>query len=384
MGNQGQCKLAKDGEKARDVLLRLLYPNSYTASQLGRDTGLDRGATLSKILGAKGNLQLRTLEQFFEQLLRRLEEQVDRGQLNQTQVSQELQRCRLTESYRSLKESERSFYLPRSLYDSAELSNKPRQEPKKPKVTILATCSEDTITHLLWNLDYKRQERDFTDALEQQSQCAAFSIAAPCDTTQRWILNRLMRAIPNRDGALLLPAIRLKGHDMRHQFDYFWEELSHSFGTKPVRSEVLKEMCHANIDKPIILTIYEFRQFEKAQRQLLEEFWEPLTQGIIGSKRSLRSRIVLFLVDQSCFSQGTTNLVKLEPLSRIPQQDVKTWLESDLVTQYWQSKLGSRSKESLTEQLNQDPYAVLDTICYEFGVEGGIVEIEQAWRWWAS
>jgi hypothetical protein len=392
MVSQGQCKLTSDGEKARDALLELLYPhNSYTNSQLGQDTDLDRGATIPKILGNQGNMQQVKLKQFFKQLLLLLKQRMDHGKLQQSQIDDYLQNYCLTEPYRCLKESEQSFYLPSKLYGSGDTSSKSpvagqairKTSPKSANRKSSASL-EGNVTDLFWHLDYRQQERAFEDALDEWNQCVAFSIAAPCDTTQRWILNRLKRQIPDYDNALSL-CISLKQNPMRNQFKHFWEDLSQRIGTNPLPNEVLEGMCHANVDRPIILTIYEFRQFEKTQKQLFQDFWEPLTQAVVGSKRSKRSRIVLFLVDQCYPSHNTEKVVRLDPLKNIPHKDVENWLASNTVSRWWQPKFGDGFEKGLAAQFTsencQEPYFVLDKICVELGIENGLVDVEEAWKW---
>jgi hypothetical protein len=390
--SQNQRRLTDNGKRARDELLNLLYPDSpCTYSQVSRDTGIDRATTIPKILGNKGNIQQVKLEQFFERLLRLLRQRVDDGNLKQNQVDSYLQNYRLSESYQSLWESDRRFYLPSKLHEFGDASAKSsaiRGETRKtsPKAANKKSSAsvECNVTDLFWHLDYRQQEREFEDVLSEPNQCIAFSIAAPCDTTQRWILNRLRRQIPNQENALSL-CISLKQNPMRNQFEHFWEDLSQRIGTKPLPSEVLKGMCHANVDRPIVLTIYEFRQFKRTQAQLFQDFWEPLTQAMVGSKRSERSRIVLFLVDQSCTSHDAKTMVKLDLLEGISQQDVTEWLCSNLVARWWQPKFGDGFEKGLADRLAtencQEPYFVLDQVCVGLGIKDGLMDVEEAWKW---
>lgn len=374
-----QCRLSKDGEHARDDLLEILYPNnSYNASQLKRDTGLDRGKTIAKILNPKGeNLRQTTLEQFFRRLLPLLKSRIDEEQFNKY-----LDCYKLIDSYKKLLESEANFYLPNKFYISGDTSGKTSDAPKGRQESSKSKSRKD-VTDLFWDLDYENQEREFLAALKEQNQCVAFSITAPCDTTQRWILNRLMRKIPNLENALILPAISLKQHPMRYQFDHFWEDLSQRLKTNPLQDDVLKGMCRMDANRPIILTIYDFRQFKKYQEHLFQKFWEPLTQAIVDSNRSKRSRIVLFLVDQSCLSYDTKKVVRLDPLEVIPQNDVMEWFSSDSVASWWQPKFGDDFEKVFATGLEietcQEPYFVLDRICV--GLEMKLLDIEEAWKW---
>jgi hypothetical protein len=366
-----QCELTDKGKKARDELLELLYSNSYDDSQLGKVTGLHRH-TIAKVLGKEpGNIQLKTLNNFFKALLKKLKEEVDANRLSQSAVDDYLQRYQLVSSYSWLESSEESFSLKfKELYDFAQ---------KEPKAKKTPSLSEGKFTHLLWNLDYVQQERDFEDALHQQSQCVAFSIAAPCETTQRWILNRLIRKIPDQNEALKM-AISIKKIGINRQFDNLWKEFSKPLSIEPLQDRVLQAMC-ADSSKPIILVFYDFRQFKKTQKQLLQNFWEPLTQKIVASERSDRSRIVLFFVDQSCPNHTMKNGVKLAPLESIPQRDLNIWVSSDSVTKCLKAKDGF--EQNLRNRLDgcQEPYSVLDAICVEMGMENGVSDIEEAWRW---
>jgi hypothetical protein len=381
-----QCELTDKGKKARDELLELLYSNSYDDSQLGKVTGLHRH-TIAKVLGKKsGNIQLRALNNFFKTLLKKLKEAVDANRLSQSAVDAYLQRYQLVSSYSCLESSEESFSRKfKELYDFANTVSQPlpvcQETQKESKAKKTPSLSEGKFTHLLWDLDYKQQERDFEDALHRQSQCVAFSIAAPCDVTQRWILNRLVRKIPNREDALKI-AINIKEKRIYRQFDDLWKELSKPLSIAPSRDRVLQELC-ADSSKPIILILYDFRQFERIQRQLLQDFWEPLTQKIVESNRSLRSRIVLFFVDQCCPSHHTENIVMLDPLERIPQRDVIAWVSSDAVTKWGQSKARDGFEQNLRNRLDgcQEPYSVLDAVCVEMGLENGVSDVEEAWRW---
>jgi hypothetical protein len=386
---QNNCELTKEGASARDELLALLYPNNtYTDSQLGRDTDVDRGQTIPKILGKKtGGIQQGKLEQFFERLLRLLKGKVD---AKNQKVIEYLQKYQLKQPYEQIWEGDTAFYLPKKLYKisvSDSVIKKHNQKTQKgfSKHNHKSQNSSGNVVDLFWHLDYKHQERAFEDALEKQSKCAAFSIVAPCETTQRWILNRLIRKISPPESALILPPICLRQHPMRNQFEHFWEDLSQYFGRKPEPAAVLKSICHTDVNRPIILTVYGFRQFESVQRRILDEFWEPLTQKIADSQRTERSRVLLFWVDQDCPSHDTQKVLKLEPLEKIPQKDVRSWLNTSQLVSWWQPKGDDGFVDQLLEELStescQDPYAVLDKMCFKFGAEGGILDVEEAWKW---
>jgi hypothetical protein len=402
-----RCKLSAKGLAARDELLGLLdlAPGGRIGTKVARIVALDRATITSWLLEKSPKddhaVPADKLKQFFVKLVEavadRYKGQFYEGNIIDDGLQQRLKRRDIITDvdlrhylWGYVKHDARKkadWIVPKHLYDevlaNAE-SRPPRKRYKPRKVKTTANQSTDVVD-LLWHLDYKQQERAFEDALEQQSKCAAFSIVAPCETTQRWILNRLIRKIAPSEPALILPPIGLRQHPMRNQFEHFWEDLSQHFGTKPEPAAVLKGICHTDVNRPIILTVYGFRQFESVQRRIIDEFWEPLAQTVADSPRKECSRVLLFLVDQSCPTDDTEKLLRLDPLEEIPQKDVRSWLNSPLVVPQWQLKGDERFIDRVIGELEadncQDPYAVLDKMCFKFGVEGGIVDVEEAWKW---
>ena len=101
----------------------------------------------------------------------------------------------------------------------------------------------------------------------------------------------------------MISPMNLRQHPMQGNFEEFWIDLAQQIGTQPKKEEILRSLCHRQVERPIILTIYGFRDFGPTQKKIIREFWEPLT-GMMnqGSRRSGRSRVVLFLVSNSKFS----------------------------------------------------------------------------------
>ena len=248
--------------------------------------------------------------------------------------------------------------------------------------------SKDNAADLFWHLDYKHQERDFIDRLEALEFCAAFSVVAPCEMTQRWLLNRLKKKIPNRQNALVIPPMNLSQHPMQCNFEEFWIDLSQQIGTQPQKEEILKSLCHSQVERPIILTIYGFRDFGPIQKKIIREFWEPLT-GMMnqGSRRSGRSRVVLFLVDQCRPNYDSLSIVPLEPFDELLQKDVKIWFESDAVAKWCKKqKFGDRSGENwIDHEVPKDdwenPSLIFDRLCTKFQLGHDGMDIQDVWKW---
>ena len=248
--------------------------------------------------------------------------------------------------------------------------------------------TKDNGADLFWDLDYKRQERHFIDRLDDLEFCAAFSVVAPCEMTQRWLLNRLKKKIPNRQNALVISPMNLSQHPMQCNFEEFWIDLSQQIGTQPQKEEILKSLCHSQVERPIILTIYGFRDFGPIQKKIIREFWEPLT-GMMnqGSRRSARSRVVLFLVDQCRPNYDSPSIVLLEPFDELLQKDVKIWFESDVVAKWCKKqKFGDRSGENwIDHEVPKDdwenPSLIFDRLCTKFQLGHDGMDIQDVWKW---
>jgi hypothetical protein len=377
--SEKSCRLNANGISAKDELLKLRYPEGCTNRHLAEETGIkDAKGTIPKILGPTyQHVRLATLQSFFERLIEALEP-------SEREAYLEKHGWEPTEGAFSKGWSDR---IPEKLYDVAVL-----RQPQRAKRQQSKSQSKDEVgvIDLLWYLDYKHQERTFEDAMESQSQCIAFSIAAPCSTTQRWLLNRLLRQVPNREKALTI-TINLRKHPMRHDLGKktgckegldcpgFWKELSDHLGTHPQQDQILKQLCHEEVDRPVILTIHNFRQFEPLQQWIVQEFWEKLHQEISKeSKRSERSRFILFLVDECAPCISSRHIENLDLLTEISQRDVQTWLNRDEVAPCFPEVL---TDNELMEWNWADPWQILDKMCFKFGLEDGVVAIEESWKW---
>jgi hypothetical protein len=279
-----------------------------------------------------------------------------------------------------------NWEFPLGLYDEdrkSKVNNNYRKSPTKN----LGQNQQLDLVHALSDLDYVEQERKFYSILNESKPCVAFSIAAPCNLTQKWILNRLItRAIYSENDRQLscseLPpfVINLKTSQVRNNFDLFLQNLSDHFDSEPDR--VLEDICQIQSDLPIILVVSEFRRFREIIIEILEKFWQPIDNNI--SARSGRSKIIMFWVDE-CHpcdrSASIANLHLLDSLNEIAQEDVQRWLIQ-------QHRMINCFPEDLTREkyLNfnwdwKDPWLVIDNICREFKLKNGVTDIENLWEW---
>ena len=281
------------------------------------------------------------------------------------------------------------------LLEKHGISSKPKQiKLPKPRVKRSPSTSvksssrspKNKAAELFWTLDYKKQERYFDDQLETLKSCDAFSVVAPCAMTQRWLLNRLIKAIPNHESALRIHPINLSEHLMRFDFELFWNDLAKQVKPQAAKDEILRSLCHSQVKDPIILTIYGFHG--PTQKKIIQEFWEPLTEMMHqNSRRSGRSKVVLFLVDQCRPNYPSKAVFELAPFDELLQRDVKLWFESDPVAKWCKKqKLGDRFADDWIENTVskedwENPSLIFNQLCTQFQLEHDGMDIQDVWKW---
>ncbi len=231
------------------------------------------------------------LETFFERLLLLLKGQVKQQSLTQNRVNEYLTRYGLKEVYEQLVQRMEERFVPKNEYDLLdnlyeECPSEIAPQAKKPikqaesQTRHRSQATNNNIVDLFWDLDYRKQQQMVVNNLIEHSLCMAFSVSAPCETTQRWIISRLVRAVPNYKEAVNL-TIDVQAHAMRHLgFGEFWEDLAKRFNTSASQDSVLNAICKLEMNRPVILTIFcNFCRYEQIQRSLLQDFWVPLVIG---------------------------------------------------------------------------------------------------------
>ena len=275
----------------------------------------------------------------------------------------------------------KSIKLPKS---KAKRSTK----AKTGSPTSTRRSSKDNAADLFWHLDYKTQERMFIDRLDNSKSCAAFSVVAPCETTQRWLLNRLKKKIKNHQNSLVISPMNLKQHPMQSDFKEFWKDLASQLGTQPKEDEIFSSLCHHQADRPIILTIYEFQGFGLTQKKIIQEFWERLSERMNKeSRRSGRSSVVLFLVGQCRPNYDSVAIEPLPPFDALLKTDVKNWFELDDVTE-WRQKQNFSDLEAerwiehdVTPNEWENSSLIFNRLCTKFQSGNDGITIQEAWKW---
>lgn len=371
------CRLTLKGKEARNILLDLVYPNQiYSESQLSQFIGVSRD-TIRKILDSTdGGVQLAKLVTFFKKLLK---------EVSENDLDTCLKSYNLKNFYRQIEIHDNlTSFLPRDFYtcgvNSIPISRLHISENKSDCV------DRNTLTDLVqlfWYLDYKPQENQFETALESSSRSLAFSIVAPCDTTQRWLLNRLLRQVIAFDPNNIRPlTINLDSSGVRNNFQEFIYHLSRHFKTTADIKQILNEICRIECNSTIVIIVNQFRRFKQGQKDIIIDFWQPLCKMMSEQQRA--GRIIMFWVDERYPCQSSANIVDLEEFTEISQADVEKW------TNRYSSDIRYKNCVFSDDLLNHnftnrtwnwsDPELILDNICREFKLNG-IADIKNLWSW---
>jgi hypothetical protein len=271
--------------------------------------------------------------------------------------------------------------------------------------------TSDTIAHrpeklatLLRTLDYTKQQFMFEESLRQSSGTTAFFIPTPCSTTQRWVINRLANSINNAERALRTPLINVKKHPIRaNGVDELWAELAKKLKTKQINhEEVLQKLCQMKQKRPVIIALYNFGEDKEdlTPQDVIEEFWLPLIEGLSpSSSRSADSRIVLLIADRNICSHQANSLTLLPSLNSITKGDVEEWLLDRKTVYPWcRNEFGQKwvenfiatkichwkwnlAEKDLPPEKVLPPGKVLDKLCFGFGLDNGVEDLQRKWEW---
>jgi hypothetical protein len=369
------CRLSDIGDRARDELLKLVYPDGYDSTMLHHDTGLEYGKTIPKILGKKaGGIQLKTLKLFFKQLLGQLQHRY-----NDDDINKYIQKYKFTKFCQDISQDNSGLILPKDLYQNANkqpsiealtLAQSPECLPISPGFNI-------ELAKALWHLDYKIQQEDkFRTALRSQDKFLAFTIAAPCGSTQSWILNRLLLRIVRQDNSRIF-IVDLEKSGIRNNFQSFLMYLSECFKTSPDCENILDEICKIDSNLSVILVINNFRNRRSIQKNIIAIFWHELCKKISKGNRS--GRIIMFWVDERHLDYPCS-VIELDELSEINQKNIEEWINEYSGLYPFLNNLSKCN--FVDDDLDwdwSDPWLILNNICQKFKLDG-ITDLQNLWE----
>ncbi|MFN6468222.1 MAG: caspase family protein [Nostoc sp. SerVER01] len=267
----------------------------------------------------------------------------------------------------------------------------------KEKITKIQSANQ-TVADLLWLLDYSTQEQVFKKVIQDCKE-RAFLVQTDEEKIQRWLVRRLGGCIGDFEQAKKYQ-VRIRSHQMRYDFDAFWQEFKQNIVNELNRENVIQGLANLCKQKSIIIAIYGLSFLEKEKIYQFYDFWSHLVNEVRSvEKRSFRSHLILLLAEKTesnlleklqpfnFIQLPTINepqyCISLTPLEKILQKDVETWLCQTEV--YDSLDLAGDCLESIVENeipnWSEKPLDVLEEICQSvFQIEDGIAAIETYWK----
>ncbi|MCY7282344.1 MAG: hypothetical protein LH679_02655 [Cyanobacteria bacterium CAN_BIN43] len=393
-----QCILTPEGKRALDNLLNQVYPHAKkrNKAKISAHTDLTRD-TINRILGTEKQpepkpVQRQTLEHLFSCLNKQIKQNYRDANPQGQKESGEAYKKRIGESLKSLYQCPfRNQYWTDDI-DAAHQSTAIASSLLEPVAQSVGYLSDaQTLAHLLWKLDYAKEEEEFTTTLCQLNRSGAFMVRCHDTKVQGWLVKRLAKAAGFFEMA---EKISINMGSLS-RIDELWDKFPKKLRRSPVSSksmiEDLSKLCQ---ERPVIIVLSRFQRADKTmQHQIINEFWMPLLNQVnTASRRSWRSRLVLFLVEEGGDihiktvspdeAKNSEYPVLLPPLIEIKSGDVRDWFKDDVFELLVQRR-GDGEAEAFMRNNNiaspgSTPWNTLENICNEFRYD--ITEIEPSWR----
>jgi hypothetical protein len=241
---------------------------------------------------------------------------------------------------------------------------------------------ENKLYNALLSLDYIRQESLFQEFV-QNNQIGACLIHGKQQYGQRWLLHRLLRAIPHNNTASLTKKISFLRQVQNGSLDALWGEVKRKLKLKcqPLPDELAKAVCNLWQTQTVVLIFDDADQIEEGHlEKFIKDFWQPLVE-IANNKppKSRNSRLLVFLIDfDGCTPKWSIPFadaldttwkphipLKLPPIKPLREMELAYWLEkafNDLPRQL------TDSIEATVQSILENSDNGLDNDLHEFGL----------------
>ncbi len=241
----------------------------------------------------------------------------------------------------------------------------------------------------LVRLDYKEQVRVFQQFRNERRQIGAFLIYGLPSYGQGWLLNRLIKQLPN-SSAILDFKFSFERKACGRSLKDLWSELAKWVGLKNLSSPVVLQSQQQEIIKrihglwqrhPVILMLSKLHEVDEQYIiKFMQEFWLPLSELAKDTQSQLsKYYLLMFLIDNAdCIDKWSISVTKQIDTSwepRVPIKLEKLSLLSHVVLNDWIGYELDTLPTDLTAQdiLNNSeggiPEFVLDHVCGLFGYE---------------
>jgi hypothetical protein len=389
-------KLTEDGIVARNELLSLLElnPEGRIAEAVARIVGLE-SKTIVKWLVKEplGCVQIEEMEKFFIGLVTAIRTKYngkcdEKCQIYNLKLQSDLRRhILITEDglkkyfyhdYNNDQQGKKDWIVPDHFYKYCNNTRSRKSTVKYPKTTKNLQNSVDPakkIADLLWNLDYRIQEKKFAANIEEDSSHAiAFSIVAPsphsdfAPSLQQWLLCRLCQSIENdwliKAKQILIEPPKCKSGDTGWGLIDICQEVEKMLLENGVQissnktNDILDTLAKYSAKYPILIRVRNLHHQAYSKKILIDNFWKELVSRIDQiplSRPMKRSRLIMFVLEDN-ENTSRSNDNDVYPLSQldIKFEDIDRWTGNDKV------RMALAKCDELNEEIDQEIEDLID------------------------
>jgi len=226
-----------------------------------------------------------------------------------------------------------------------QLRNTTAEETKTLTNSPQPQQSHDKLHQVLQRLNYTHQIRLFRTFFEQHP-IGAYLIHGEEESGQKWLLNRLMKQVPDSTNAKVI-SVTLSRKSRATYTKALWQELGGRVGliNQPSQAQVIDKVAHWFQNRTVVFIFDRLDQMpEECMSQFIGQFWLPLVKSVSDVTQS-SSRLLMFLIDHSGCVEEWNNVdfaetfspcwephipVKLPKITLLREQDLTFWIENGL------------------------------------------------------
>ncbi|MCT7967183.1 hypothetical protein NG799_12635 [Laspinema sp. D1] len=239
---------------------------------------------------------------------------------------------------------------------------------------------ENKLLNALLQLNYDKQANLFKEFVENH-QIGACLIHGASETAPRWLLNRLIRNVPNGNTSNFVKKIKFSRRTHNSSLESIFQEISRKVEIDRTSSvtAIHQKICELWQSQTVILIVENTQDVEESYLEtFLQEFWQPLAD--LASKMGTADdnySLLLFLLDEDGFTndwqitytQDPTSelipqtLIKFMEIQPIKRRQLSTWLELYLCAENLLQYTDSLVDEVFRDSENGSHQDILEKIC---------------------
>ncbi|CDM92921.1 MULTISPECIES: hypothetical protein [Limnospira] len=255
-----------------------------------------------------------------------------------------------------------------------------RQDIKSLNQPHPRETTEEKLLKALLNLDYDKQANLFKEFVENH-QIGACLVHGSCESAPRWLLNRLIRNVPNGNTSNYVKQIKFSRRINTSSLERLFQEISRKICRVQTSSvaAIYEKILEVWQSQTVILIFENTQEVEESYLEaFLQEFWQPLAE--LASQKGTTDKnksLLLFLLDEDgytndwniTYTQDPTSelipktMIKFMEIQPIKPRQLSSWLELDICARNLLQYSDRLVDEVFRESQNGLHQYILEKIC---------------------